>query len=151
VLANSSNTSTSSGNISASSGNTSSVTIFISAAVFWLMVSRSLMFLYTIVCIGHSGAKLYLKNLQGQHTNLRIQLPPSGHSAHVEDIVVSETAIAQIFLYPGLCNLPGSGFTFLLAVASFFSGSGKFFYQWELYNWQWECLVHFIPNIIHLN
>nr|GFB30926.1 putative reverse transcriptase domain-containing protein [Tanacetum cinerariifolium] len=39
------------------------------------------------------------------------------------------------------------GFTFLLAVASFFTGSGKLFCQWELYNWQWECLVHFIPNI----
>nr|GFA21739.1 DNA-directed DNA polymerase [Tanacetum cinerariifolium] len=34
-----------------------------------------------------------------------------------------------------LCNLPGSGFTFLLAVATFFTGSGKFFCQWELYNW----------------
>nr|GEV37622.1 putative ribonuclease H-like domain-containing protein [Tanacetum cinerariifolium] len=45
-----------------------------------------------------------------------------------------------------MCNLPGSGFTFLLAVASFFTGSGKFFCQWELYNWQWECLAHFIPN-----
>nr|GEZ53600.1 reverse transcriptase domain-containing protein [Tanacetum cinerariifolium] len=39
------------------------------------------------------------------------------------------------------------GFTFLLAVASFFTGSRKLFCQWELYNWQWECLVHFIPNI----
>nr|GEX18665.1 reverse transcriptase domain-containing protein [Tanacetum cinerariifolium] len=38
------------------------------------------------------------------------------------------------------------GFTFLLAVATFFTGSGKLFCQWELYNWQWECLVHFIPN-----
>nr|GEW47917.1 hypothetical protein [Tanacetum cinerariifolium] len=34
------------------------------------------------------------------------------------------------------CNLSGSGFTFLLAVASFFTGSGKLFCQWELYNWQ---------------
>nr|GEW62138.1 putative reverse transcriptase domain-containing protein [Tanacetum cinerariifolium] len=33
------------------------------------------------------------------------------------------------------CNLPGNGFTFLLAVASFFTGSGKFFCQWELYPW----------------
>nr|GEX35544.1 hypothetical protein [Tanacetum cinerariifolium] len=31
--------------------------------------------------------------------------------------------------------------TFLLAVATFFAGSGKFFCQWELYNWQWECLI----------
>nr|GFB24816.1 reverse transcriptase domain-containing protein [Tanacetum cinerariifolium] len=45
------------------------------------------------------------------------------------------------------CNLPGSDFTFLLAVASFYTGSGNFFCQWELYNWQWECLMHFIPNI----
>nr|GEX79103.1 putative reverse transcriptase domain-containing protein [Tanacetum cinerariifolium] len=30
------------------------------------------------------------------------------------------------------CNLPGSGFTFLLAVATFFTGSGKLFCQWEL-------------------
>nr|GFB96412.1 retrovirus-related Pol polyprotein from transposon TNT 1-94 [Tanacetum cinerariifolium] len=33
--------------------------------------------------------------------NLRIQLPPTGHNAHVKDIVVSGTAIAQIFLYLG--------------------------------------------------
>nr|GEX67084.1 putative ribonuclease H-like domain-containing protein [Tanacetum cinerariifolium] len=29
----------------------------------------------------------------------------------------------------------GCGFTFLLAVASFYTGSGNFFCQWELYNW----------------
>nr|GFD42428.1 reverse transcriptase domain-containing protein [Tanacetum cinerariifolium] len=34
------------------------------------------------------------------------------------------------------CNLPGSDFTFILAVASFYIGSGNFFCQWELYNWQ---------------
>nr|GEY53673.1 putative ribonuclease H-like domain-containing protein [Tanacetum cinerariifolium] len=33
-----------------------------------------------------------------------------------------------------------SGFSFLLAVATFFTDSGNFFCQWELYNWQWECL-----------
>nr|GEW72862.1 putative reverse transcriptase domain-containing protein [Tanacetum cinerariifolium] len=49
-----------------------------------------------------------------------------------------------------MCKLPGSGFTFLLAVASFFTGSGKLFCQWELYTWQWECLVHFIPNTFQL-
>nr|GEV67520.1 hypothetical protein [Tanacetum cinerariifolium] len=62
------------------------------------------------------------------------------HNGHVEDIVISGTAIAQTFLYPGLCDLPGSDFSFLLAVTSFFTGSGKLFFQWELYNWQWECL-----------
>nr|GEZ89780.1 reverse transcriptase domain-containing protein [Tanacetum cinerariifolium] len=71
----------------------------------------------------------YLENFHGLHTNFRIQLPPTRHNAHVEDIVVFETAIARIFLYLGQCNLPGSGFTFLLAVASFFTGSGKFFCQ----------------------
>nr|GFA07108.1 hypothetical protein [Tanacetum cinerariifolium] len=64
----------------------------------------------------------------GLHKNLRIQLPPIEHSAHVEDIVASRTAIARIFL------------AIFLAVASLF------FWQWELYSWQWECLVHFIPN-----
>nr|GEX83253.1 hypothetical protein [Tanacetum cinerariifolium] len=51
------------------------------------------------------------------------------------------------------CNLHSSGFSFLLAVGTFFTSSGNFllalgtfFWQWELYNWQWECLVHFIPN-----
>nr|GEW60979.1 hypothetical protein [Tanacetum cinerariifolium] len=58
-------------------------------------------------------------------SRLRTIFTTCGHNAHVEDIVVSETAIARIFLYPGLCNLPGSGFTFLLAVASFFTGSEK--------------------------
>nr|GFB13494.1 hypothetical protein [Tanacetum cinerariifolium] len=47
------------------------------------------------------------------------------------------------------CNLPGSGFSFLLAVATFFTSSGNFFCQWELYTWQWECLVHFIPDNQH--
>nr|GEY40313.1 hypothetical protein [Tanacetum cinerariifolium] len=42
------------------------------------------------------------------------------------------------------CDLSGSGFSFLLAVASFFSGSGKFFWQWKLCNWQWECLIRFV-------
>nr|GFA57745.1 hypothetical protein [Tanacetum cinerariifolium] len=49
------------------------------------------------------------------------------------------------------CNLPGSGFTLLLAIASFYTGSGNFYCQWKLYNWQWECLVHFIPNNPPLN
>nr|GFB47180.1 hypothetical protein [Tanacetum cinerariifolium] len=49
------------------------------------------------------------------------------------------------------CNLHSSGFPFLLAVRTFFTGSGNFFWQWELYNWQWECLVHFIPNNPPLN
>nr|GEX06604.1 hypothetical protein [Tanacetum cinerariifolium] len=38
----------------------------------------------------------------GLYTNLQIQLPPTMHNVHVEDIVVSETAIAQIFLCPRL-------------------------------------------------
>nr|GEX63944.1 hypothetical protein [Tanacetum cinerariifolium] len=42
-----------------------------------------------------------------------------------------------------------AGFSFLLAVATIFSGSGKFFWQWELCNWKWECLVHYIPNTHH--
>nr|GEY18457.1 hypothetical protein [Tanacetum cinerariifolium] len=50
-----------------------------------------------------------------------------------------------------MCHLPGSGFTFFLAVETFFTGSGKLFCQWELYNWQWESLVHFIPNNPPLN
>nr|GEU96207.1 hypothetical protein [Tanacetum cinerariifolium] len=29
----------------------------------------------------------------------------------------------------------------LLAVGTFFTGSRNFICQWELYNWQWECLV----------
>nr|GEV25309.1 hypothetical protein [Tanacetum cinerariifolium] len=48
------------------------------------------------------------------------------------------------------CNLPGSSFSFLLAVATFFTSSGNFFCQWELYAcaiflavaslffWQWQ-------------
>nr|GEW05239.1 putative reverse transcriptase domain-containing protein [Tanacetum cinerariifolium] len=49
-----------------------------------------------------------------------------------------------------MCNLSGSDISFILAVATFFTGSGNFFCQWELYNWQRECLVHFIPNNIDL-
>nr|GEW42321.1 hypothetical protein [Tanacetum cinerariifolium] len=44
------------------------------------------------------------------------------------------------------CDLSGSGISLLLAVGTNFTGSGKLFWQWELYSWQWECLVHFIPN-----
>nr|GEU42102.1 reverse transcriptase domain-containing protein [Tanacetum cinerariifolium] len=40
------------------------------------------------------------------------------------------------YTQPMECDLSGSGFSFLLAVVSFFSGSGKFFWQWELCNRQ---------------
>nr|GEW47850.1 hypothetical protein [Tanacetum cinerariifolium] len=46
--------------------------------------------------------------------------------------------VIRIFLlyliYPE-CNLPGSGISFLLAVRAIFTGSGMFFWQWELYSW----------------
>nr|GFA95764.1 hypothetical protein [Tanacetum cinerariifolium] len=32
------------------------------------------------------------------------------------------------------CNLMSSGISFLLAVETFFTGSGNFFWQWELHN-----------------
>nr|GEY07452.1 hypothetical protein [Tanacetum cinerariifolium] len=38
---------------------------------------------------------------------------------------------------------------FSSAVGTFFTGSGNFFWKWELHNWQWECLVHFIPNMTY--
>nr|GEZ60199.1 hypothetical protein [Tanacetum cinerariifolium] len=41
----------------------------------------------------------------------------------------------------------GSGISNLLAVATTFTGSGNLYCQWEHLTWQWECLVHFIPNI----
>nr|GEV09140.1 hypothetical protein [Tanacetum cinerariifolium] len=40
----------------------------------------------------------------------------------------------------------GSGISSLLAVATTFTGSGNLYCQWEHLTWQWECLVHFIPN-----
>nr|GFC26926.1 hypothetical protein [Tanacetum cinerariifolium] len=40
----------------------------------------------------------------------------------------------------------GSSISILLAVATIFTGSGNLYCQWELLTWQWECLVHFIPN-----
>nr|GEX81205.1 integrase, catalytic region, zinc finger, CCHC-type, peptidase aspartic, catalytic [Tanacetum cinerariifolium] len=40
----------------------------------------------------------------------------------------------------------GSGISNLLAVATTFTGSGNLYCQWKLLTWQWECLVHFIPN-----
>nr|GEX60105.1 hypothetical protein [Tanacetum cinerariifolium] len=40
----------------------------------------------------------------------------------------------------------GSGISYLLAVATIFTDSGNLYCQWELLTWQWECLVHFIPN-----
>nr|GEW93090.1 reverse transcriptase domain-containing protein [Tanacetum cinerariifolium] len=69
-----------------------------------------------------------------------------------ESAELSEIAFlpSSPFIIKDKCNLPGSGFTFLLTVASFCTGSGNFFCQLELYNWQWECLVHFIPNRIHV-
>nr|GEZ72424.1 hypothetical protein [Tanacetum cinerariifolium] len=42
----------------------------------------------------------------------------------------------------------GSGISILLAVATIFTGSGNLYRQWELLTWQWECLVHFIPNTV---
>nr|GFC42974.1 hypothetical protein [Tanacetum cinerariifolium] len=79
------------------------------------------------------------------HKSLRIQLPPTEHSAHVEDIVAFRTAIARIFLaghgalifrkpsslidnfflIMTVVQSSGSGITFLLAVAFFFK-------QWEV-------------------
>nr|GFA02876.1 hypothetical protein [Tanacetum cinerariifolium] len=79
------------------------------------------------------------------YKNLRIQLPPTEHSAHVKDIVAFGTAIARIYLaghraliYRKLSSLTdgfsltmiavktsSSGNTFLLAVAFFFR-------QWEV-------------------
>nr|GFB43574.1 hypothetical protein [Tanacetum cinerariifolium] len=41
---------------------------------------------------------------------------------------------------------PGSGISILLAVGTPSTGSGNLYCQWELFSWQWECLVHFIPN-----
>nr|GFB06132.1 hypothetical protein [Tanacetum cinerariifolium] len=50
----------------------------------------------------------------GFHKNLQIQLPPTRHNVHVEDIVVFKIAIAQIFLCPGLqCHLHNTGIDFL--------------------------------------
>nr|GFA92580.1 retrovirus-related Pol polyprotein from transposon TNT 1-94 [Tanacetum cinerariifolium] len=40
-----------------------------------------------------------------------------------------------------------NGISNLLAVATTFTGSGNLYCQWELLTWQWEYLVHFIPNI----
>nr|GEU85829.1 hypothetical protein [Tanacetum cinerariifolium] len=40
----------------------------------------------------------------------------------------------------------GCGISNLLAVATSFTGSGNLYCQWEHLTWQWECLVHFIPN-----
>nr|GEU67584.1 hypothetical protein [Tanacetum cinerariifolium] len=49
---------------------------------------------------------------------------------------------------------PGSGISNLLVVGITFTGSGNnIHWQWELIlpvgtlSWQWECLVHFIPNM----
>nr|GEW99021.1 putative ribonuclease H-like domain-containing protein [Tanacetum cinerariifolium] len=42
----------------------------------------------------------------------------------------------------------GSGISYLLAVATIFTGSGNLYCQWELLTWQWECLVHFILKIL---
>nr|GEU60445.1 integrase, catalytic region, zinc finger, CCHC-type, peptidase aspartic, catalytic [Tanacetum cinerariifolium] len=139
--------------------------------------------------------------MHGLYKNHRIQLLPIERNAHVEDIVESETAIAQTFLYPrqivqiclwiinsgcskhltgnralltnfmekflgtvrfgnndfaviaGYGNVvivqtSGSGISYLLAVATIFTGSGNLYCQWELLTWQWACLVHFIPNTL---
>nr|GFA00784.1 hypothetical protein [Tanacetum cinerariifolium] len=50
---------------------------------------------------------------------------------------------------------PGSGISNLLVVGTTFTGNGNnIHWQWELIlpvgtlSWQWECLVHFIPNKI---
>nr|GEZ80417.1 hypothetical protein [Tanacetum cinerariifolium] len=44
------------------------------------------------------------------------------------------------------CNRPGSGFSFLLAVATFFTSSGNFFWQWELYTWK-SSVENLVPNL----
>nr|GEZ38898.1 hypothetical protein [Tanacetum cinerariifolium] len=59
------------------------------------MVSRSFLFLHTIVCFSHSGAKLRL------YKNHRIQSLPTERNAHVKDIVVFGTVIARTYMYLG--------------------------------------------------
>nr|GFB05990.1 retrovirus-related Pol polyprotein from transposon TNT 1-94 [Tanacetum cinerariifolium] len=50
----------------------------------------------------------------------------------IDDTRIFGNAYKDDVLEEEHCNLSGSGFTFLLAVASFFTSSGKLFCQWEL-------------------
>nr|GEZ96773.1 hypothetical protein [Tanacetum cinerariifolium]GFA25490.1 hypothetical protein [Tanacetum cinerariifolium] len=77
-------------------------------------------------------------------------------SNNTEEIVNVLTSLLKLLIIGSTtlekqCNLHSSGISFLLAVGTFFTGSKNFFWQWELHNWQWECLVQFIPNNPPLN
>nr|GEW77414.1 hypothetical protein [Tanacetum cinerariifolium] len=46
------------------------------------------------------------------------------------------TLLTLLLDFSSSANLYSSGISFLLAVGTFFTGSGNFFWQWELHNWQ---------------
>nr|GFA66989.1 hypothetical protein [Tanacetum cinerariifolium] len=62
----------------------------------------------------------------------------------IQDCIEIFLAVASLFFWQWqLSSLAVGSYS---ASGNSITGSGKLFCQWELYNWQWECLVHFIPN-----
>nr|GEY40959.1 putative ribonuclease H-like domain-containing protein [Tanacetum cinerariifolium] len=61
-------------------------------------------------------------------------------------------SIFSFFFFSSIAvQTSGSGISSLLVMVTTFTGSGNLYCQWEHLTWQWECLVHFIPNNPPLN
>nr|GEV02984.1 putative reverse transcriptase domain-containing protein [Tanacetum cinerariifolium] len=68
------------------------------------------------------------------------------HGLEVPKLLVGgDLTMAEYFFIIAVQTL-GSGISILLAVGTPSTGSGNLYCQWEHITWQWECLVHFIPN-----
>nr|GEZ13318.1 hypothetical protein [Tanacetum cinerariifolium] len=84
------------------------------------------------------------KNDVKARTTLLLSLPDE-HQLRFSKYKTAKELWATILKTFGV-QTSGSGISNLLAVATTFTGSGNLYCQWEHLTWQWECLVHFIPN-----
>nr|GEW66788.1 hypothetical protein [Tanacetum cinerariifolium] len=70
--------------------------------------------------------------LVGYYRSAPILALPEGIKDFMIYCDASHKGLGDVLMQREKCNLPGSGFTFLLTVATFFTVSGKLFCQWEL-------------------
>nr|GEV35349.1 hypothetical protein [Tanacetum cinerariifolium] len=70
---------------------------------------------------------------------------------HGRNIILRSKMEGSLFFFSSIAvQTSGSGISNLLAVATTLTGSENLYCQWEHLTWQWECLVHFIPNKISI-
>nr|GEV92290.1 uncharacterized mitochondrial protein AtMg00810-like [Tanacetum cinerariifolium] len=82
--------------------------------------------------------KKYMEIVPDDRDEVLIEATPiSSRSPTIIDYKIHKEGKKNYFnINKADCNLPGSGISFLLAVSTFFTSSGNFYCQWELYTWQ---------------